>query len=116
MDTDCPPIQPPPIVLPADPVMAEVPARTLRWLADRDVYGERAYACWMDCDGRLKITTVRYLEAKADAEGLAAELAIAEASAREWQGVARRRPSWGLALGVALGSAALGVYAWEVAR
>lgn len=113
---DCPP-PPPAYVLPdPDGPTVTLPEATARWLGQRDAWAEAVHACYQDRQGRYLVTLADRDALRLDLQATQAALAVEEARADEWRAIARRRPSWGLLAGVALASAAVGVYTWEIAR
>lgn len=113
---DCPP-PPPAYVMPSptDPYV-HLPQPTARWLALRDVYADEVSACYLDASGRLRVALAERDALRLDLSAAEASLAVADARTREWQGIARRRPSWGLLVGASLVVGLGSVVAWEAVR
>lgn len=113
---ECPP-PPPAFVQPAplDPFIS-LPQPTAEWLAKRDAYGDAALACYLERDAVAQVCAATLKGCRLDRHELETALRIEQARAREWQGIARQRPSWGLLAGVAVGSLVVGVVGWEALR
>ena len=105
----CPPPPPPPVELVEGGPVLEVPAPTLEWLARRDAFGEAAAACYLEADAMHAVTL-------ADLDRVTLELQAAQDAAEGWERVVRRRPSWAVVAGVAVGAAAVAVVGWETVR